>query len=527
MTPEVRIFTADTTLAAPPAFAVANGTVLSTGEVGELRERFPVAEITDFGSSVLLPGLIDAHTHMAMTAENLLHVDLSASATPTRDDLLAALRAQAERLRGKPGWVRGSRYDDVKTGRITRWDLDSVVPDRPAFVHHVAAHWGVVNSRGLEMLGVTDPDAAPVGGSYGVDDRGELDGRLYERALLNVLGSATNEGEVSIPESSLAERLEGVARGNRMFHAAGLTTICDALVSPEDIELFQAARADGRLTLRTGMLLSINHYDKLRDLGTKSGFGDDFLRLVGVKTFVDGAVGGRTCLLSEPFTGSEYHGLQTTPTETLNEQVERVHADGNRIGIHANGDEAIRLALDAIERAQKKYPRPGVRHRIEHCSLVDDAILAKLQELDVIAVPFAGYPAYHGGALNRWYGAERAGRMFAHRSFLDAGIPVAGSSDYPCGPFEPLVGIQSMVTRAGLDDGEAVGPGQRISVAQALEIFTVGSATACGLADRLGRLAPGYLADFVVLDRDISAVAAEEISSAVVRATFVAGSQVY
>jgi predicted amidohydrolase YtcJ len=527
MTPGVQIFTAETALAAPAAFAVANGTVLSTGEVDELRQRFPTAEITDFGSGVLIPGLIDAHTHLGMTAENLLHLDLSASATPTRDSLLAALRAEAERLHGRPGWVRGSRYDDVKTGTITRWDLDAAVPDRPAFVHHVAAHWGVLNSRGLEVLGITDPDSAPVGGSYGVDEHGELDGKLYERALMNVMGSATGVGEVSIPEASLTQRLEGVARGNRMFHAAGLTAVCDALASPEDIELYQAARADGRLTLRMGMLLSINHYDKMRDLRTKSGFGDDFLRIVGVKTFVDGAIGGRTCLLGEPFADSDYHGLQTTPTDTLNEQVEQVHADGNRVGIHANGDEAIRIALAAIERAQKKYPRPALRHRIEHCSLIDDAILEKLKELDVVAVPFAGYPAYHGGALNRWYGTERAGRMFAHRSFLDAGIPVAGSSDYPCGPFEPLVGIQSMVTRTGLDDGEVVGPGQRISVTEALRIFTRGSASACGAADRLGSLAPGYAADFVVLDRDISAVAPDEISRAVVQATFVSGVQVY
>lgn len=527
MTPEVRIFTAAKALAAPRAFAVANGTVLATGELRELRTRFPAAEVTDFGSSVLLPGLIDAHTHMGMTAENLLHLDLSASATPTKDSLLAAMRAEAERQRGKPGWVRGSGYDDVKTGTITRWDLDAVVPDRPAFVHHVAAHWGVLNSRGLETLGIADPEAAPPGGSYGVDDRGELNGMIYERALMNVMGSATNAGAVSLPESSPTERLEGVARGNRMFHAAGLTTICDALVSTEDIELYQAARAGGRLTLRMGMLLSINHYDKMRALGTKSGFGDDFLRIVGVKTFVDGAVGGRTCLLSEPFADSVYRGLQTTPTEDLDAQVEQVHADGNRVGIHANGDAAIRIALEAIERAQKKHPRPGLRHRIEHCSLIDDTILAKLKELDVITVPFAGYPAYHGGALNRWYGTERTARMFAHRDFIDAGISVAGSSDYPCGPFEPLVGIQSMVTRTGLDDGEVVGPAQRVSVLEALEIFTAGSATACGAADRLGKLAPGYLADFVVLDRDISTIPPEEISHARVQATFVSGDQVH
>lgn len=528
----IRIFTAARVLTGAvdqPAFAIADGTVLATGEVGELRTAFPGAGVTDFGSAVIVPGFVDAHMHLGMAAEDLLHVDLSARAVPGKEELLAALRAEARRVREQGGahWVRGSRYDDAKTGMITRRELDAAVPDLPVFVHHVAAHWGVGNSRALELLGITDAAAAPEGGSYGVDERGELNGALYERALMNVMGSATGTGEFSLPESSLTERLEGVSRANRMFHAAGLTTICDALASPSDLELFQTARAEGRLTLRVGALVPINHYEAMRGLGVKSGFGDDGLRIVGVKTFVDGAVGGRTCLLSEPFTGSEFHGVQTTPTDVLDEQVEQVHAAGDRICIHANGDAAIRLALEAIERAQREHPRRGPRHRIEHCSVVDDDILARLRESDVVPVPFAGYPAYHGGAINRWYGPERADRMFPHRSFLEAGLPVVGSSDYPCGPYEPLVGIQSMVTRAGLDDGEVVGPRQRIPVRAALAAFTTGAAEACGAGDVLGRLAPGYAADFAVLDRDITAIPAHEISTTPVRAVFVSGRQVH
>jgi predicted amidohydrolase YtcJ len=258
-----------------------------------------------------------------------------------------------------------------------------------------------------------------------------------------------------------------------------------------------------------------------------SGFGDERLRFVGVKAFVDGAIGGRTCLLSEPYADVGGHGLQTTPTPELLEAVRAVHADGNRIGVHANGDAAIRLVLDAFESAHRDILRPGLRHRIEHCSVIDDAILARMKAVNAIAVPFAGYVAYHGGSLNRWYGPERTNRMFAHRSFLNAGVTVAGSSDYPCGPYEPLLGLQSMVTREGLDDGEPVGPTQRVTPEEALRIFTLGSAEAEGAETTRGRLAPDYLADFVVLADNPLTVDPHGIASIPVQATYVGGECVY
>jgi predicted amidohydrolase YtcJ len=150
-----------------------------------------------------------------------------------------------------------------------------------------------------------------------------------------------------------------------------------------------------------------------------------------------------------------------------------------------------------------------------------------MKALAVVAVPFAGYAAYHGGALQEWYGAERVARMFAHRTFLDAGITVGASSDYPCGPIEPLVGIQSMVTRTGMDDGAVAGANQRISPAEALRVYTLGSAEACGEAAVKGRLAPGYLADFTVLDANPLTVDPEGIASIGVRAAYVGGDAVY
>jgi predicted amidohydrolase YtcJ len=240
---------------------------------------------------------------------------------------------------------------------------------------------------------------------------------------------------------------------------------------------------------------------------------------------VDGAVGGRTCLVDEPHRAGG-HGIQSTPTAELREIVRTVHADGNRIGVHANGDRAIRLLLDLLEEAAAADPRPGLRHRIEHCSLVDAGILRRAAALGAIALPFGSYPYFHGGALVDWYGEERVGRMFAHRALLDAGLTVAGSSDYPCGPIEPLLAIQSCVTRTGFD-GAPVGQQQRISVEEALRVYTGGSAEAAGEADLKGTLTPGKLADFVVLGADPRAVDPATIGAIPVLSTWVGGEQVW
>ncbi|POX42579.1 amidohydrolase [Streptomyces sp. Ru73] len=508
----------------PEGFAVADGRIRATGPIAALRDRFPDAPEVDFGDATVIPGLNDAHIHLAMAATDLLHLDLSAAAVATADALLAAVTAEAARTPAGE-WVRGSRYDDVKTGRITRRELDHAAPGNPVLVVHVAGHWGVANSAALRALGIDEDTPAPDGGDFGRDADGRLDGRLIERALMNVVYPATARGDSPIAPSSPEDRLRGLLRAQELWHAAGLTSICDALIAPDDIVLLRTARGQGRLTLRTGMLLSIDHYAKARVLGVGSGFGDDLLRFVGVKAFLDGAIGGRTCLLAEPYADPECggHGIQTTSTEELTAQVRQVHADGNRIGVHANGDAAIRLVLDAFEAAQRELPRPGLRHRIEHCTLIDDAILARMKALDAIAVPFAGYAGYHGAALNTWYGPERTERMFAHRSFLDAGVTVAGSSDYPCGPYEPLLGLQSMVTREGIEDGAKVGPSQRVTAAEALRIFTLGSAEAEGTAHHKGRIAAGHLADFTVLGENPLTADPHGIAAIPVRATYAGG----
>jgi predicted amidohydrolase YtcJ len=514
--------------AEPEALVVLGERIVATGRTADLAQRFPDAEHVDFGEAVVLPGFNDAHMHPSQAAEDLLHVDVSSAVVRSNAEILGALHEAAEQI-PPTGWVRASRYDDGKMAEgqvLTRWDLDGAVSEHPVLVTQVAGHWGIVNSRALELAGLADDSVPPDGGAYGRDASGHLNGVLYERALFTFANPSIAGRPPVIPPTGLEDHLGGLRRALRQFHAAGLTSIADAAAGPEDIRLYQAAEQRGELTARVNMLVSYAHFDAMRTLGLMSGLGSTRLRINGVKAFVDGAIGGRTCLLEQPFEGTDDHGMQTISTHELADLVRMVHGAGSRLGVHANGDRAIGLLLDQLEAAEVELPRPHAHHRIEHCSVITEQILDRMRRLGAIAVPFGSYVHYHGGNLVKWYGADRLERMFAHRALMDAGVAVAGSSDYPCGPFEPLLAMQSCVTRTGWD-GTPIGVSQRISAREALELYTLGGAYASGEESTKGRLAPGYLADFVVLDEDPLVTDPRRLGAIGVRATYVGGVRVW
>ena len=266
------------TLAGAPAEAmvVFAGRVVATGDARTLAEQFPVERTVEL-DGVVLPGFNDAHSHPTMTAENLLHVDCSPDLAPDEESLVRLLREEA--VHTEPGgWVLGSRYDHAKTtlGRVVdRAFLDRVVPDRPALLVHVAAHFGVLNSAGLGAAHLDDESADPPGGLLGRDGAGRLNGVVYEQALFDIAYSSLARQTTVVPSSTTADRLRGLRKTLRMFHAAGLTSTCDALCGPDDVRLLMEARAQGQLTMRTGMLVAYPHYDHLSGLGLRGGFGDD------------------------------------------------------------------------------------------------------------------------------------------------------------------------------------------------------------------------------------------------------------
>jgi len=512
----------------PEALATVDQRIVATGTFSDLRALLPEAAVTDLGETVVVPGFNDAHGHIGIVAEDALYLDLSWDVVRSHAEMIESIRNEASRTPAGE-WLRATRYDDAKmgVGRIlSRWELDEISREHPMFIHHVAGHWCVVNSKALEIAGIDESTEDPSGGRIDRDANGRLNGILHERAMEIFWPFSTEGGRGLMPVASLEDRLRGFARVQKEFHASGITSLTDALVQPHDIALFEEARRLGLLSMRLNMLVAYGAYDTVR-ASMRSKSGDERLRLGGVKAFVDGAIGGRTCLMEEPFEGTtDDFGIQSTSDAELNDIVRMVHGDGNRICVHANGDRAIRKLLTVLEAASDEKPQPGLRHRIEHCSIVAEDIVDRIQRLRAIVTPFGSYVYYHGAKLLDWYGPKRIERMFAHRTFFDNGITVAGSSDYPCGPYQPLLAMQSCVTRTGFD-GTPLGLSQRISAEEALTLYTVNGAIGSGEQHEKGKLAPGFLADFVVLGADPRAVEPSAIGAIPIRATYVGAEAVW
>ena len=310
--------------------------------------------------------------------------------------------------------------------------------------------------------------------------------------------------------------------------AAGLTSTTDAYGNYDDFVAYQDARDAGDMHFRVSYMPGGNTevYTGFKQAGLRSGFGDNMLRVGAVKFAADGSASERTMSMSTPYAGRPNdYGILTMTQEQIYDAVEDAIAHGFRVGIHANGDVAIDMVLNAYERVLKDHAGPNPRHRIEHCSLVNADLLRRIRAAGVVPAPFYTYAYYHG---NKWgeYGEEKMESMFAHRSFLDAGIPVAPASDYTPGPYEPMMAIQSMVTRKDAR-GRVWGASQRISVTEALRICTVHGAYASFEEDIKGSIAAGKLADFVILERDPHDVDPEDIININVLRTVMGGRTTY
>jgi predicted amidohydrolase YtcJ len=491
-----RMYTMDEANPRAEALAVLGDRILAVGTDAELEPLIgPATRVIDGRGATLFPGFIDAHSHPGGVNEVTgANVDQRSVAA-----IQDAMRAEAGQT--PPGqWVIGNKYDDTKLAEerpVNRHDLDAAVPLQPAIIRHRGGHTAVLNSRGLEVAGIRDDTPDPPGGRYGRDANGELTGFVAEKALEQV------EAAGQWPEITRAVRRQGVVYLSRAMAAAGLTSTTDAFGDVDSLVAYQDARAAGELHTRLAFMPygPSPLYADLKGAGLRSGFGDEWIRFGAVKYWADGSASERTMRMSTPFEGRpDDFGILTMDQAQIDAAVDDAVANGWRIGIHANGDVTIDMVLQAYERALAGWQGPNPRFRIEHCSLVNPDLLARIRAIGAVPAPFYTYAHYHG---NKWldYGAERMQWMFAHRSFLDYGIPVAPASDYTPGPFEPLMAVQSMVTRKDFK-GRVWGPDQRISVDEALRICTVNGAYASFEEELKGSLTPGKLADFVLLGAD-------------------------
>lgn len=503
------------------AIAISGERILALGEDEAVRALATRStRQLDLGGSTVLPGFIDAHCHVLVSG--LMHLRYIECNLGSIAAIQEAVRARAAET--PPGeWVVGFLYDDTKTKErrfLNRRDLDEAAPDHPVYITHRGGHTAYVNSLALERVGIDEETPGPPGGRLEREpDSGRLSGRVCETAM--------NPFTEAIPQNfSDADYRQAVKLIAGRMNRAGITSAHDMWVTTRDLAGFHAARREDALSLRVYCMIGYPYIEQMNAAGINTRFGDSWVRVGGAKLMCDGSISERTARLNEPYVGRpDDYGILVTGEEKLYEYASNAHRSGWQIGTHANGDYAIGLVLRVYERLQREQPRNDPRFRIEHCTVLNDDLIGRIRALEAIPTPFASY-VYYRGEIMAEYGEQRVEKMFALRSLLDAGIRAAPGSDYPPGPYEPMMGLQSAVTRADMT-GRVWGPRQRITVEEAIRCATLHGAYASYEEDLKGSLEPGKLADLVVLGQDPLAVDPFALVDVPVERTMVGGRWVY
>ncbi|MFH9586677.1 amidohydrolase [Streptomyces luteogriseus] len=502
-----------------PDHPVAHDLGIWQGRIAGLDEEvtsLPAREVVDLQGATVLPGFIDAHVHLAWTG---FKQNTPSIAGHTRvDDVLAVVAEAVARTRAPGDWVSIAGYDQRALGRhLTAAELDRVSDGRKLYLLHDSGHGCVVNTAVLDLLPADIPHE---------------NGFLAEQAM----GAAR---ALRLPHAQ-EDLAEAIGRAARTCLTEGVTACAEAGIggtlfghSPVELGAYQLARDKGLLPLRVQLMVSA---DRLRpvtahkndgipralDLGLRTGFGDDRLSVGALKVYTDGGMMARTAALTRPYEGLDHTGQLQDDPDVLTDLVVDGHLAGWQLAVHAIGDRAADIALDAIERAQRIRPRPDARHRIEHAGLIRPDQLPRMARLGVSAVVQPNFLRCFGDDYAAIMGEERAPWMYRGRAFLDHGIPLVGSSDRPVADGSPLRAVQFMAERASAS-GRFIGPDEAVTVDQALHAYTVAGARACHWEDRLGSLTPGKHADLAVLADDPRSVDISRIGDIEVVETYVGG----
>lgn len=530
-----RIHTIDDRTPSATAVAIRDGRFVAVGSDDEIRALAGEAtQIEDLQGAAVVPGLIDAHNHLQTTGQMLREVRLYD--TRTIPEIVERVAARvAETPKGE--WIVGRGWDEsllAEKRHPNRHDLDAVSPDNPVVIHRV---WNklVCNTAALRAAGIdreTPDPAADVlySGSFERDEQGGPTGLFRDRAKEMI----TNH----IPAPSEEARVAAVAEACRAYNAVGLTGVAEPGLYPEEIRAFHRAKREGKLTVRTDMLMAAWGFgapeteegleERFANLGIGGSFGDDLLRLEGIKLMIDGGMSDRTARMFEPYLDQPDHrGTWVVEPMRLAKLIRYVHDLGWPMDIHTCGDEAQEWVVSAFADAQRENPKPWLRHRVHHAYFPTETALARMAEAQIPAVVSSPFLTNLGEGFVNSVGPERASRAMPMRTYLEAGVPLAGSSDSYITDFNPWVGMHAAVNRrtvTGRDLGKAA---EALTPAEALHSYTMGGAFASGREDRQGSISPGKLADLVVLDRDPLAIDPDELDQVTSTATMLGGAWVW
>ncbi|MDJ0699168.1 MAG: amidohydrolase family protein [Woeseiaceae bacterium] len=517
---DARIWTGDAEQPWAEAMAVDGETILAVGSNAEIRQYVDDAtEIIDSGALVV-PGFIDTHVHFLDGGESLLSVQLRD--VKTRDQFGQRFAEHVKTI--EPGeWILGGGWDHEAWGGElpTRAWIDDVTPDNPVWVHRLDGHMALANSIALGLAGV-DADSADVAGGEVVRDAdGRPTGVLKDNAMLPVFEA--------IPEPSQEQRDRQLVAALEYLARNGVTTVHD-MGTFDHLEVFRRAHRRGELTARIYAAVPLSEWQRLEKDVETHGRGDEWLTTGALKGFMDGSLGSHTAAMIEPFTDEpDDRGMLINTLDDMRSWIEGADAAGLHIAVHAIGDRAIRDLLDIfLDVVEANGPRDR-RFRMEHAQHIHPDDLHRFAAQDVIA----SMQPYHAIDDGRWaervIGPERALTTYAFRSLVDSGARVAFGSDWYVAPASPILGIHAAVSRETLDGDHPDGwvPAEKVSVDDALRAYTVQAAYASYDEDNRGKLRAGLLADFVVLDKDLTSIEAAAIIDTQVLRTVVGGRTVF
>lgn len=523
-----RVLTIDARLPDAEAVAVRDGKIVAVGSTDELSGvRSASTRVVDLDGATLMPGFIDAHTHFVSGSLTLDRVRLSGATT-----MAEMQRRVAEKVAvvQQGEWVVGRGWDDTKRTDVvalpTKEELDAIAPNHPVYLGRADGHVGWANSAALQLAGIDAQRADPYGGRIVRDEHGEPTGILQETAKKLV--------EDMLPQEDHAARTTAFRRGLAEAARYGITGIHDNAPA-EDIVLFQEFRERGELTLRINTLVRgwevpQPFLEPMIAIGARTGFGDDWIKLGALKLSLDGTLGSRTAAMLSPYSDDvDNTGVLRISQAELDPIVERAHRNHIQIALHAIGDAACKMALDAIERAMEAYDWPDHRHRIEHEQVITDFDMRRFVALGVIA---SLQPVHAITDLN-WVesrvGQERMAGAYAWQSFLKLGTRICIGTDWPVETLDPRVGLYEAVTRKDLSGNPAGGrqPEEALTIEQTLKGYTLDAAWAEFAEAKKGSIEPDKYADFAILDRDPTAIDPADLLTLQVLATFVEGKQVF
>ncbi|MFQ6087065.1 MAG: amidohydrolase [Candidatus Bathyarchaeia archaeon] len=470
-------------------------------------------KVMDLDGKTVVPGFIDAHVHMRGFGRFLTWMNLRGVGSIR--EMKQLLRERVQKT-SKRKWILGRGWDQerFKEKRYpTRWDLDEVASNNPVIFTRVCGHICVANSKALELAGITRDTVAPSGGQIDRDpETGEPTGILRENAKDMVWNIVPEPGEEELTEMCALACQKAVE--------SGLTSVHWFVRSPVEIRILQELRAKGKLPIRVYLVVLVEFMDCLINAGLVTGFGDPMVKIGGIKILADGSLGARTAALKQPYDDEpSTKGMMLYSQRSLNKLVLKAHRAGFQLAIHAIGDRAVDMVLKALERALKVLPRKDHRHRVEHVSVLNESLIQRMKKLGVIASVQPHFVVSDFWVEKR-LGKARARWTYPFKTIIKKGVLVAGGSDCPVEPISPLLGIYAAVNREMF-------PQERMTVEEALRIYTINAAYASFEEKIKGSIEAGKLADLVVLSDDLRKIEPSKIKDVGVEMTIVGGKIVY